>query len=105
MSLLERVKNLFTAEAPGSVRTSPRSSATSPEGVTKTYLTVQDLEGRPVQILAADEQRHYQDQAKEAARRLRVQEEEAARQRAIEDEEQARKAALNMATGTQRRDA
>ena len=68
-------------------------TATNPEGKTQTYLTVQDLEGRPVTILAADEQRHYEDQAKEVAKR-----------RAREDEERARKAAENTVAGTIRKD-
>ncbi len=79
LSLLNTIKNYFTA--------------TSPEGKTETYLTVTNLDGQPVTILAADEQRHYQDQAKEVAKR---------RQRA--DEEQARKQAENIITGTIRHD-
>ncbi len=79
MSLLDKLKHHFTVH--------------TPDGKTKTYTTVTSLDGQPVQILAADEARYYQDQAKEVAKR---------RQR--EDEEQARKQAENIVTGTIRHD-
>lgn len=86
MSLLDKLKHHASA-------LTSTFTATSPEGKTQTYLTVTNLDGQPVTILAADEQRHYEDLAREVAKR---------RQR--EDEERARKAAENIVTGVRRTD-
>lgn len=87
MSLLD------TASALASAVKKCFTTTASPEGNMKTYITVTNLDGQPVTILATDEQRHYADQAREVARRQQ-----------LKDEETARKAAENIVTGTQRKD-